>query len=195
MKGDSNGPEFSYLDTYGVFTSGRSYGRAFDPYGDGDNLRANFASVSQRAQKAESDAEAAFLKHLASADTSKGPVTEEIIKFHLVPDMKTRFHKFVKGYGCTATSRKLTREEQDKINKTRKSLMLFTSVTVTLESQKAYLDKQAAKKGGPSTNAASASTSKVSQPLSTKPRNTLKRSANQALEDAGPFKPTRRTKG
>ncbi|GAW03780.1 hypothetical protein LENED_005528 [Lentinula edodes] len=85
-------------------------------------------------------AEAAFLKHLASVDASKGPVTKEIIKD--------------------------TAAQQDKINKTRKSLMLFTSVTITSEPQKAYVDKQASKKGGPSTSASSTSTSNVSRPLS-----------------------------
>jgi hypothetical protein len=34
-------------------------------------------------------------------DTSAGPVTAEIINFHLVPDMKAQFNKYVKEYGCT----------------------------------------------------------------------------------------------
>lgn len=42
-----------------------------------------------------------FLTHLAEVDTSSGPVTTEIIKFHLVPDMRKRFNKFVKEHGCT----------------------------------------------------------------------------------------------
>lgn len=41
-----------------------------------------------------------FLQHLASVDTSKGPATDEIIKFHLVPDMRKAFNKYVKEYGC-----------------------------------------------------------------------------------------------
>lgn len=41
-----------------------------------------------------------FLKHLASVDTSNGPVTTEIIQFHMVPDLRKRFNKFVKEYGC-----------------------------------------------------------------------------------------------
>ncbi|KAJ3813838.1 hypothetical protein F5876DRAFT_62844 [Lentinula aff. lateritia] len=99
----------------------------------------------------------------------RAPVTEETIKFHLVPDMKMRFHKFVKGiwlysYLAQLGAWRARQNQQD-------------------AAQKAYLDKQAAKKGGPSTNAASASTSKVSQGLSTKPHNTLKRTANQALEE------------
>lgn len=71
--------------------------------------------------------------------------------------------------------------------------MLFTSVTVTPAAQKAYLDKQGAKKGGSS----DASTSnKVSAPLSPRPVKSLKRTANQALNEAGPSnsKPTKKTK-
>ena len=37
------------------------------------------------------------MKHLASVDTN---VTTEIIKFHMVPDLRKRFNKFVKEYGC-----------------------------------------------------------------------------------------------
>ena len=101
---------------------------------------------------------------IATADTSKGAVTEEIITFHLVPDIRKSFNKWAKEVGCSAKSRQLTREEQDKINKTRKSvrgvrpvppcfaahrvadssfrqLMYYTSVTVTPAAQAAYLAK------------------------------------------------------
>ncbi|KAF8876462.1 hypothetical protein CPB85DRAFT_1443834 [Mucidula mucida] len=92
---------------------------------------------------------------LASVDTSKGPVTEEIIKFHLVGDMKTKFNKLVREHGCV-----LTREEQDLIDKTRKSLISYSSVKVTADAQKAYLAKNpkaqpkgATTEAGPSTTA------------------------------------------
>lgn len=49
-------------------------------------------------------------------------MTEEIITFHLVPDIRKSFNKWAKEVGCSAKSRQLTREEQDKINKTRKSV-------------------------------------------------------------------------
>jgi len=111
---------------------------------DGEVDRSTFATVSNRAFRAHDDN--LFLNHLATVDTSAGAVTTEIIKFHLVPDMRKRFNKFVKEYGCTATSRKITREEQDKINKTRQSLMQFTSVIVTPAAQKAYLEKNPQKK-------------------------------------------------
>jgi hypothetical protein len=42
-----------------------------------------------------------FLNHLATVDTSGGAVTTELIQFHLVPDMRKRFNKFVKVHGCT----------------------------------------------------------------------------------------------
>lgn len=56
-----------------------------------------YASTNQLAPKAKE----CFLKHLATVDTSNGTVTEEIIKTHLVPDMRKSFSKFVKEYGCT----------------------------------------------------------------------------------------------
>jgi hypothetical protein len=76
---------------------------------------------------------------------------EKIIQFHLVPDMKKAFNKFIKEYGCTtvlallravaathwlvfrfrATTRKITREEQDKINNTRKSVRSSSHICPT----------------------------------------------------------------
>lgn len=40
------------------------------------------------------------MEYLATVDTSAGVVTEEIIKFHLVQDMRKEFKKFVEEYGC-----------------------------------------------------------------------------------------------
>lgn len=34
------------------------------------------------------------------ADTSKGDATEEIIQFHMVPDMRKAFSKFAKEHKC-----------------------------------------------------------------------------------------------
>ncbi|KAK4699984.1 hypothetical protein P7C70_g6271, partial [Phenoliferia sp. Uapishka_3] len=83
---------------------------------------------------------------IATADTSNGPVTQEIITFHLVPDIRKSFNKLAKEVGCTAKSRQLTREEQDKVNKSRKSLMYYTSLTVTPAAQAAYIAKNGAPK-------------------------------------------------
>ena len=80
-----------------------------------------------------------FEEFLATADTSNGPATQEIIDFHMVPDMRKSFSKHVKEYKCTyvafdflrviadsvpysATPRQLSRAEQDKINPGRKSV-------------------------------------------------------------------------
>lgn len=86
---------------------------------DGDVDRRSFAAVSDRAMRAQNEvrvqahqtskfrafdfpqAKKIFLDHLATVDISGGAVTTEIIKFHLVPDMKKGFNKFVKEYGCT----------------------------------------------------------------------------------------------
>ncbi|KIP10532.1 hypothetical protein PHLGIDRAFT_115469 [Phlebiopsis gigantea 11061_1 CR5-6] len=125
--------------------------------------RRDFAPVSQRAKAAREQvstelvristpsigltrlhANKLFLDFLATVDTSSGPVTEEVCSFHMVTDMRKAFNKFVKGYKCTAKSRQLTREEQDKINPHRKSLMWYTAVTVTPEAQKDYLAKNSA---------------------------------------------------
>lgn len=42
-----------------------------------------------------------FLEHLATVDTSAGPVTAEIVQFHMVPDMRKSFAKMVKEHHCT----------------------------------------------------------------------------------------------
>ncbi|KAF8173169.1 hypothetical protein K438DRAFT_2023516 [Mycena galopus ATCC 62051] len=175
-----------WLDPHGMFLH--------DPYGfGGDDLigRSSFAPVSDRAYRALDQAKAVFLRHLASVDTSAGPVKEEIINFHLVPDMKKEFNKYVKEFGCTASQRKLTREEQDKINKTRKSLMVYSSVTVTPHAQQAYFAKNPSKApvAGTSKNATAGSSKAASaadsapEPLGTS--QSLKRTANAAqLDDA-----------
>ncbi|KAJ7657347.1 hypothetical protein DFH06DRAFT_461222 [Mycena polygramma] len=196
----------STIDTHIMFR-GRAYNDWFDPYGVSRDLygfgddgigRSSFAPVSDRAYKALDEAKTLFRRHLSSVDTSAGPVTEEIIKFHLVPDMKKQFNKNVKEYGCTASQRKLTREEQDKINKTRKSLMIFTSVTVSPQAQQAYLARNPTKApvAGSSKNAAAAGSSKTTAaspapapaPLGTS--QSLKRTANDAhLDEAGVVAP------
>ncbi|GJE94530.1 hypothetical protein PsYK624_107000 [Phanerochaete sordida] len=118
----------------------------FGGFDDGFGVnRRNFASVSQRARDARATAENMFLEYLVTADTSKGSATEEIIQFHMVPDMRKSFSKFVREHGCKSTPRQLTRAEQDKINAGRKSLMWYTSVTVSAAAQKAYTEKNPAK--------------------------------------------------
>ncbi|KAJ7689609.1 hypothetical protein B0H17DRAFT_1202247 [Mycena rosella] len=181
-----------WLDPYGI--------HSHDPYGwgDGDGInRSSFAQVSGRAQKALDDAKTLFLNHLATVDTSGGPVTAEIIAFHLVPDMKKAFNKYVKEHGCTASQRKITREEQDKFNKTRKSLMIFSSVTVSPQAQQEYLAKnpQAASKaaaassktttaGSSKTAAPGPSGSSKTAPLGSSQALKVKRTANDAQLDA-----------
>ncbi|KAJ7187825.1 hypothetical protein C8R46DRAFT_1052728 [Mycena filopes] len=171
-----------WLDPYGIHTH---YG--YDDFSDGIG-RSSFAPVSGRAYKALDEAKAVFLKHLASVDTSAGPVKAEIITFHLVPDMKKAFNKYVKEHGCTASQRKITREEQDKINKTRKSLMVFSSVTVSPEAQKAYLAKNptTVPAAGPSKTAEAGSSKTVAPPEPLGTSQSLKRSANAAhIEESG----------
>jgi len=146
----------------------------------GDINRDSFAPVSKRAYDALDNK--VFLEHLATVDTTAGVVTEEVIKFHLVPDMRKQFNKFVGEYGCSATSRQITREEQDKINKSRKSLSHFTSVKVTSEAQKAYLQKNpaaAASTSASATSSSSAFTSKAA-PLTDVSTQKHKRKLNKA---------------
>ncbi|KDR73085.1 hypothetical protein GALMADRAFT_142770 [Galerina marginata CBS 339.88] len=136
-------------------------------------------------------AKSIFLDHLATVDVSKGEVSHEIIRFHLVPDMRKSFNRYVKEYGCTGTSRQITRTEQDLINKTRKSLLWFTSVKVTPEAQRAYLEKnphlRKSTAGGSTTTAsastassASASSASVKAPLQEVSAQKLKRQMNDA---------------
>ncbi|KAF8876466.1 hypothetical protein CPB85DRAFT_1443837 [Mucidula mucida] len=74
--------------------------------------------------------------------------------------MKTKFNKLVREHGCVPSQRRLTREEQDLVDKTRKSLISYSSVKVTADAQKAYLAKNpkaqpkgATTEAGPSTTA------------------------------------------
>ncbi|KAF8151606.1 hypothetical protein B0H34DRAFT_728264 [Crassisporium funariophilum] len=118
------------------------YGSFRDPYDDGGGInRESFAPVSQRAMTALEDAKRIFLAHLGSVDTSNGAVSTRLINFHLVTDMRRDFKKFAKDHGCSATSSPISRAEQDVINKSRKSLLHFTSVTVTPEAQRDYFAK------------------------------------------------------
>ncbi|KAF7328781.1 hypothetical protein MVEN_02506800 [Mycena venus] len=86
-------------------------------------------------------AKGVFLKHLKEVDTSQGPVNEVILKFHLVPEVEIAFGAFVRHYGCTMTTRILTRAEQNAIDPRRKSCDQHTSVLVTPEAQAAFLNK------------------------------------------------------
>ncbi|KAJ7090805.1 hypothetical protein B0H15DRAFT_1021625 [Mycena belliarum] len=179
-----------------MFGRGRAYNDWLDPYGihsheidgwGGDGInRSSFAQVSGRARVALDNAKSLFLKHLATVDTSSGPVTAEIITFHLVPDMKKAFNKFVKEHGCTASQRKITREEQDKINKTRKSLMLFSSVTVSPKAQQEYLAKnpQKAAAGGSKTAVAGSSKTAPGEAVVSPTPLGTKRTANTAHLDS-----------
>jgi len=168
-----------YMDRYDHF-----FGDIYTFGGDID--RSSFAPVSARAYKALDDAKSIFLQHLATVDVSKGPVTAEIIKFHMVQDMRKNFNKYVKEYGCTATPRKITREEQDKVNKTRKSLMQYTSVKVTPEAQKAYLQKNPQRVNKTSSHAASSSASSAQSlgPLKDITTKSQKRSGSALEGDA-----------
>jgi hypothetical protein len=119
----------------------------------------------------------------------------------------------------SATSRKLTREEQDKVNKTRKSvratysyllshvadpfipstpsqLMQYTSVRVTPEAQRAYLaaHPDVAARVQQERAKESASANPAREPLKTKKRNANEAQLDQAHAHAGPSKPMKQVK-
>jgi len=107
---------------------------------DADEVdRSNFAEVSEKALQALEEAKKIFQKYMDEVDTSKGKVTEEIIKFHMVTKVRSMFNKYVKLYGVRPVARKV--KDGEKPNKTRKSAIFFTSVTVTPEA-KAKWDKR-----------------------------------------------------
>ncbi|KAL8284131.1 hypothetical protein RQP46_004880 [Phenoliferia psychrophenolica] len=123
---------------------GFDMGFGFGGYGGYDDMGGHYgrsAPVSNRALGALDNAKSIAKRFIEDADTSKGSATEEIITFHLVPDMRKSFNAWAKEQGCSAKSRQLTREEQDKINKGRKSLMFYTSLTVSAAAQASYLAK------------------------------------------------------
>ncbi|KIM44029.1 hypothetical protein M413DRAFT_373703 [Hebeloma cylindrosporum] len=179
------------LDLFETLYGGRGSRRGFGGgygggiWGDGmggDVDRSGFAPVSQRAMNALDSAKKIFLDHLATVDTSRGPVDHEIIRFHLVGDMRKSFNKYVKEYGCTGTSRQLTRAEQDLINKSRKSLLYFTSVKVTPEAQRAYLEKNPhLPKPKPSTVASISSSASASASSSSAASASISASASSSI--------------
>ncbi|KAJ7641608.1 hypothetical protein FB45DRAFT_900614 [Roridomyces roridus] len=94
------------------------------------------SSVDEKTLK---KAEGAFLKFLKDADTSNGPAEEVILKFYLTPEVESAFDELVQGYGCTMSTRIISREEQDAIDSRRKTCAQYTNVVVTPEAQAAFL--------------------------------------------------------
>ncbi|KAJ7140834.1 hypothetical protein C8R44DRAFT_974578 [Mycena epipterygia] len=80
-----------------------------------------------------------FLKHLEEVDTSEGLTNTLVVKFRLEPEVEDALNKFVEAHGCSMESRVLTREEQDKIDKRRKTCAQYTWFMVTPEAQEEYL--------------------------------------------------------
>ncbi|KAJ6558277.1 hypothetical protein B0H19DRAFT_1150649 [Mycena capillaripes] len=83
-----------------------------------------------------------FLKHLKEIDTSDGPVNQVILKFHLTRDVELAFESFVRHYGCTMSTRIISRAEQDAVDRRQKNCAQYTSVLVTPEAQAAFLGKK-----------------------------------------------------
>lgn len=81
-----------------------------------------------------------FLKHLEEVDTTEGLANTLVVKFRLEPEVEDALNKFVEAHGCSYVSsishidyinnerdssmesRLLSREEQDKIDKRRKTV-------------------------------------------------------------------------
>ncbi|KAJ7640335.1 hypothetical protein DFH06DRAFT_1126979 [Mycena polygramma] len=81
------------------------------------------------------------MKHLKAVDTTRGPVNEVIFKFQLTRDVEMALHAFIRHHGCTMVTRILSREEQNAVDRRRKSCAQHTSVLVTPEAQAAFLNK------------------------------------------------------
>ncbi|KAJ7781188.1 hypothetical protein B0H16DRAFT_1497378 [Mycena metata] len=80
-----------------------------------------------------------FLQHLEEVDTSEGSTNTLVLKFLLDPEVESALDAFVTEHGCSMQSRIISREEQDKIDKRRKSCTQYTHFMVTPEAQKAYM--------------------------------------------------------
>ncbi|KAJ7034070.1 hypothetical protein C8F04DRAFT_1102963 [Mycena alexandri] len=80
-----------------------------------------------------------FLQHLEEVDTSEGSTNTLVLKFQLDPEVESALDAFVTEHGCSMQSRVISREEQDKLDKRRKSCTQYTHFMVTPEAQKAYL--------------------------------------------------------
>ncbi|KAJ7915590.1 hypothetical protein B0H13DRAFT_1999567 [Mycena leptocephala] len=83
-----------------------------------------------------------FLKHLERVDTSQGPVNKVILRFRLNREVELVFNAFVRIYGCTMTTRIISREEQDAVDPRQKNCAQYTSVLVTPEAQAAFLSQK-----------------------------------------------------
>ncbi|KAJ7689613.1 hypothetical protein B0H17DRAFT_1066334 [Mycena rosella] len=80
-----------------------------------------------------------FLQHLEEVDTSDGIAKTLVLKFTLAPEVISALTEFVTEHGCSMETRLLTRQEQDAIDKRRKSCAQYTWFTVTPEAKAAYL--------------------------------------------------------
>ncbi|KAL7415108.1 hypothetical protein BDY24DRAFT_383743 [Mrakia frigida] len=111
----------------------------FGGFDDGSVNRSGFASISSSALASQDTAIDQFLDFLATVDTKDGFNKEKELKFHLVKDARTALNRVVKEHKCKSTTRTLTRTEQDRVNKARKSLMKYTTVIVTPKAQIDYI--------------------------------------------------------
>ncbi|KAJ7650976.1 hypothetical protein FB45DRAFT_997700 [Roridomyces roridus] len=96
-------------------------------------------------EQALTKGKSAFLKYLREADTSKGAVQKEVIKFHLTPEVESALNEFIESHGCTMSTRIISREEQDRIDSRRKNCAQYTTIVVTPEAQATFMKNQKSK--------------------------------------------------
>ncbi|KAJ7163486.1 hypothetical protein C8R43DRAFT_1123093 [Mycena crocata] len=135
-----------------------------------------------------------FLQHLETVDTSDGLANTLVVKFRLEPEIEAALDVFVTEHGCSMQSRVISREEQDKIDKRRKTALtpeaqeeyLKTRKTpVTRSSSARASPKKAASntKGTPRKATASRSPTKSPRKTTKSPRQIKNTAASKAKPD------------
>ncbi|KAL4458117.1 hypothetical protein ABPG75_012982 [Micractinium tetrahymenae] len=91
-----------------------------------------FGYYDERAQGKLDEAKKLIDNYIALADTSAGPVTEEVVPFHLVTYAQKQLHDYLKQWNMKPSFR------FESVPK-RKSKVCYTSVTVSAASKAAFL--------------------------------------------------------
>ncbi|KAJ6573474.1 hypothetical protein DFH09DRAFT_1151925 [Mycena vulgaris] len=109
-----------------------------------------------------------FIKHLEEVDTSEGLANTLVLKFYLNAEVEAALNSFVTDLGCSMESRIISREEQDKIDKRRKTCSQFTWFMVTPEAQEEYLKNRKSPLKRPAPKSAATRTTPAKPPRTPK---------------------------
>ena len=111
--------------------NGQPAGKPFD--------RATFNPISKHAELQFEKAKNIFISCLTHGDFSNGPLTAEIIRFHLVPRCRAQLNVFIRQHGCHPYNTMVPISQiKTKKNRGRKTPVWYTSVSFTDQAQRQY---------------------------------------------------------